>query len=404
LNSTSSLSILLQNFDLGAFLTQNKHLTAEKYLLRSKGNTNELNWLLAEQINLYPKALRKLPQFAHNHCWFTSKSYEQSSGEALANFKASLVKGRRMLDLSGGLGVDDWAFSRSFTEIISLDPDIFLNELVRTNYKKMDINSIVRLDITAEEYLQNTNIGKFDLIFLDADRRPDQKRAFFLDQCTPNILELHARCLEVSEKIMLKISPMVDISYLTNVLSGIEKIWVIGDKQEVKEILVLLGKNKIATPQIYAVQLLENETLIFPSYSKLNEVNSSPNIVPNSLCNYIFEPHPCIIKAGISQEYAESFGLNQLAPQSFLFTGSRMPENFIGRAFVIKNTLEFSKSTLSNYLKENRLVQANITRRNFKQSVEEIRKVFKIEDGGDDYLFFSTNAEGKRLVFHVIKA
>lgn len=401
MNSTSSLSILLQNFDLGTFLTQNKHLTAEKYLLQCKGNTNELNRLLAEQINLYPKALHKLPQFAHNHCWFTSKSYEQSSGEALAKFKASLVKGRRMLDLSGGLGVDDWAFSRSFAEIISLDPDIFLNDLVRTNYKKMDINSIVRLDITAEEYLQNTEIGHFDFIFLDADRRPDQKRAFFLDHCTPNILELHNRCLEVSEKIMLKISPMVDLSYLTKALTGIEKIWVIGDKQEVKEILVLLGKNKDVAPTVYAVQLAENETHIFTSSS--HGVNTSPITASNSLVTYIFEPHPCIIKAGLSKEYAESFGLNQLAPQSFLYKGSRAPENFIGRAFVIINTLEFSKSTLSKYLKEKGLVQANITRRNFKQSVEEIRKVFKVADGGNDYLFFTTDAEGKRLVFHAIK-
>lgn len=401
MNSTSSLSILLQNFDLGTFLTQNKHLTAEKYLLQCKGNTNELNWLFAEQINLYPKAIRKLPQFAHNHCWFTSKSYEQASGEALAKFKASLINGKKMLDLSGGLGVDDWAFSRSFAEIISLDPDIFLNELVRTNYKKLDIHTITRLDITAEEYLENTDIGHFDLIFLDADRRPDQKRAFFLDQCIPNILQLHSRCLEVAEKIMLKISPMVDLSYLTKTLSGIEKIWVIGDKQEVKEILVLLGKNVAVVPTIYAVQLAENETHIFNSST--HEVNSSPIIAANSLVTYIFEPHPCIIKAGLSKEYAESFGLNQLAPQSFLYIGSWMPENFMGRAFLIKNTLEFSKSTLSKYLKENNLVQANITRRNFKQTVEEIRKVFKVTDGGDDYLFFTTDGDGKRLVFHVTK-
>jgi hypothetical protein len=195
----------------------------------------------------------------------------------------------------------------------------------------------------------------------------------------------------VAEKIMLKISPMVDLSYLTKTLSGLEKIWVIGDKQEVKEILVLLGKNVAVVPTIYAVQLAENETHIFNSST--HEVNSSPIIAANSLVTYIFEPHPCIIKAGLSKEYAESFGLNQLAPQSFLYIGSWMPENFMGRAFLIKNTLEFSKSTLSKYLKE----------KNFKQTVEEIRKVFKVTDGGDDYLFFTTDGDGKRLVFHVTK-
>lgn len=400
MNSTSSLSFLLQNFDLSTFLTQNKHLTAEKYLLQCKGNTNELNWLLAEQINIYPKALRKLPQFAHNHCWFTSKSYEQASGEALAIFKSTLVQGKRLLDLSGGLGVDDWAFSKKFKEIVSLDPDINLNNLVRFNYKKMDISNIERIDTTAENYLNKSDIGVFDMVFLDSDRRIEDKRNFFLDQCTPNILELRARCLEIANAILLKISPMVDLSYLISSLPGIEKIWVVGDKTEVKEILVKVTLEKVQSIEIIAVQVINNLNLSFSNKEPREHTFAAPSPNLNKTTSYIFEPHPSIIKAGISLEYASYNGLNQIAPNSFLLYGNNLPLNFIGRAFKVIDIIEFSKSNLSNYLKKNNLVQANITRRNFKQTVDDIRKVFKLSEGGDDYLFFTTNLEGNRLVIH----
>ncbi len=92
--------------------------------------------------------------------------------------------------------------------------------------------------------------------------------------------------------------------------------------------------------------------------------------------------------------------MNQIAPNSFLLYGNNLPLNFIGRTFKVIDIIKFSKSNLSNYLKKNNLVQANITRRNFKQSVDDIRKVFKLSEGGDDYLFFTTNLEGNRLVIH----
>ena len=90
MNLTPNLSELLSNFDLGLFLTQNKHLKAEKFLLDSKDNTKELNTLLAQQLLVYPKADNKLPTFTKHNCWFTSKSFEQASSEETAFFKASL--------------------------------------------------------------------------------------------------------------------------------------------------------------------------------------------------------------------------------------------------------------------------------------------------------------------------
>ncbi len=399
MNTTSSIRQLLQTFDLEGFLTQNKQMDANIFLLAHKSNKNDLNWLLAEQIKLYPKAINKLPHFVKNHCWFTSKSYEQASGEASAQFKASLLKGRNLLDLSGGLGVDDWAFSQNFDNVISLDPDISLNDIVRENFHRLQRKNIERISISAEEYLLNTQ-EKFDLIYLDADRRPAQGKSYFLSNDAPNFLEIQDTCFSLTSKILLKLSPMADLHYLQETLSHIEKIIVVGDKKEVKEVLVLLNSSNESKPIIESVLLLEGEEN--RHFSSKNDIKLGISQV-DSEAGFFFEPHVVIIKAQLSLNYANACGLNQLAINSSFYIGKHLPANFMGRSFEIIKAFEFSKSVFIQYLKSAQLDQANITKRNFVLSVEEIRKAYKIKEGGKDYLFFSTLSDGTRMVYHCIK-
>ncbi len=399
MNTTSQFVQLLQSFDLEGFLTQNKQMDASRFLLAHKGNTNDLNWLLAEQIKLYPKAFHKLPHFVKNHCWFTSKSYEQASGEASALYKSKLISGAKLLDLSGGLGVDDWAFSRNFDKIISLDPDETLNEIVRENYRRLKCTNIERISITAEEYLQHTQ-EKFDLLYLDADRRPANGKSYFLNQDAPNFLEIQDACFLLSQRILLKLSPMADLHYLQETLSHIEKIIVVGDKKEVKEVLVLLNNSNEIKPIIESVVLMEEEE--FLHFSSEKDIQLEISYV-NTLAKFFFEPHVAIIKAQLSLNYANACGLNQLAANSSFYIGKHIPENFMGRSFEIVKAFEFSKRIFQQYLKTTHLDQANITKRNFVLSVEEIRKAYKIKEGGKDYLFFSTLSDGTRMVYHCIK-
>ncbi|MCF8427644.1 MAG: hypothetical protein K9H61_08340 [Bacteroidia bacterium] len=399
MNTTSSFINLLLEIDLGDFLTQNKHQDATQFLLGHKDTKNELNRLLADQLKIYPKAKNKLPTFTENHCWFTSKSYEQASSESSALYKSGLIGGEILLDLSGGLGVDDWAFSKTFNQIITLDPNKELNELVRLNFKKLGLNQINRLDTTAEDYLKSQNIPKFDWIFLDADRRPNEKNQFLLEDGTPNILELKERCFELSDNILLKLSPMIDLVYLQNTLPEITKIWILGDKSEVKEILVVMKRNSLKTQiELEAVVLLD-PIQSFATGSKANETNRLDLLQEN----YFYEPHNCIIKAGLTEEYSKYLGLKQIGKNSSFYTSSILLENFIGRSFQILEQFEFSKSKLKTYLSKKALVQANITKRNFPLSVDEIRKSYKIKEGGKDFLFFTTLQNGQKWVYHCRK-
>jgi hypothetical protein len=397
LNITPKLSELLSNFDLGLFLIQNKYLKAEKFLLDSKDNTKELNTLLAQQLVIYPKAENKLPTFTKHNCWFTTRSFEQASSEETAFFKASLFSGGQMLDLSGGLGVDDWAFSNQFKSVISLDPDSYLNELVRENFKKLGVKNIIRIDSIAENYLETTE-GAYDLIYLDADRRTEKGKAFFLDQGKPNYLAIKNLCAKVSSKVLLKLSPMIDLTYLKNTLPNLTKIWVLGDKSEVKEILAYIDFSQPSE--------LETEVVVLNNSGKsihFKNTNTQPVTPKLTNLNYFFEPHSCLIKSNLYKEYATMYSLQLLSAQSLYYTSKHLPNNFLGRSFEIIQIIDFSKAKVKDYLERCVIKNANVSKKNFPIEVDEIKKIFKLKDGGEEYLFFSTNEKGLKVMFHCKK-
>jgi hypothetical protein len=397
LNITPKLSELLSNFDLGLFLIQNKHLKAEKFILDSKDNTKELNTLLAQQLVIYPKADNKLPTFTKHNCWFTTRSFEQASSEETAFFKASLFSGGQLLDLSGGLGVDDWAFSNQFKSVISLDPDSYLNVLVRENFMKLGVKNIIRIDSIAENYLETTE-GAYDLIYLDADRRTEKGKAFFLDQGKPNYLAIKNLCAKVSSKVLLKLSPMIDLTYLKNTLPNLTKIWVLGDKSEVKEILAYIDFSQPSE--------LETEVVVLNNSGKsihFKNTNNQPVTPKLTNLNYFFEPHSCLIKSNLYKEYATMYSLQLLSAQSLYFTGKHLPNIFLGRAFEIIQIIDFSKAKVKDYLERCVIKNANVSKKNFPIEVDEIKKIFKLKDGGEEYLFFSTNEKGLKVMFHCKK-
>ena len=397
MNITPKLSELLSNFDLGLFLIQNKHLKAEKFILDSKDNTKELNTLLAQQLVIYPKADNKLPTFTKHNCWFTTRSFEQASSEETAFFKASLFSGGQLLDLSGGLGVDDWAFSNQFKSVISLDPDSYLNVLVRENFKKLGVKNIIRIDSIAENYLETTE-GAYDLIYLDADRRTEKGKAFFLDQGKPNYLAIKNLCAKVSSKVLLKLSPMIDLTYLKNTLPNLTKIWVLGDKSEVKEILAYIDFSQPSE--------LETEVVVLNNSGKsihFKNTNNQPVTPKLTNLNYFFEPHSCLIKSNLYKEYATMYSLQLLSAQSLYFTGKHLPNIFLGRAFEIIQIIDFSKAKVKDYLERCVIKNANVSKKNFPIEVDEIKKIFKLKDGGEEYLFFSTNEKGLKVMFHCKK-
>lgn len=395
---------ILKEFDLVKFIEQNKHLKPESFLLHSKYNTKKLNWYLAEQLKVYPKAVNKLPTFLACHCWFTGKSYEQSSSESSALFKSNLFKGTKFLDLSGGLGVDDWAFGKSFEEVISLDPDSNLNELVRMNWQRLSTTNCSRIDTTAEAFLNANQTAKYDLIYLDADRRSNENRHLAIQEGTPNFFEIQPKIFELSNQVLLKLSPLIDINYCKKELPFIACVWIISIQQEVKEVLCLLDKQSSKIPEIQVIEI-DKKGQIHPLTQVTQETRIADEKNTTSTHEIFFEPSAALIKSGLATAYMNKFNFKGLSSTSLYFTGNKtipLLENY-GRFFKLIHQSTFSKSLFQAYLKLHKIEKMNISTRNFGMDADSLVKSLKLKTGGDNYFFFSKNQSGEKQFFHCRK-
>ncbi len=391
------LNYNLENF-IAQHLNDNKNTLTLK--LKSLEQTNFCTNLVLDTLFNYKKALHKLPTLALNYCWLPAKSYEQASSELTAFYKSSYIKGNNILDLCGGLGIDDIYFSKNFKRVISLDTDNELNEIVENNLAKLKIKNIERITSFAKDFLANNNQA-FDWVYIDADRRPEANaKTFKLEECSPNIIELLPMIKTITDRLLIKLSPLVDISYCKTAINDIAAIEVVSVKNEVKEVLLWLDfKNIDNKTVIKATNILDFNKI--RHFDSKNQYENEP--INDSSIQYFFEPNASIIKAQLSKDYALFCKLKMLAENSNFYVGNEVPTNFMGRSFKIVHHSIFSKSNLQQYLKNNNLHKANISKRNFPINEAEIAKQFKLKEGGEDYLFFTQNANGERLFFHCKK-
>lgn len=381
-------------FEISPFISDQEsvHLT-----ITQRQNLGFDPGFLEDQIRIYPKARLKIPSFTSVYALFTPRSFEQSSAEAVARYKAMLSTGQNLLDLSGGLGVDDWAFAQVYQQVTSIDIDAELNKLVRENFRKLGALNITRLDVDAYEYVDK-NVDFWDCIYLDADRRVSQNRSFKLAETEPNILTLLPKLLQHTHKVWLKVSPIMDITALCKELPHISTIRVIAWKNEVRELLVELTPQSKAVPEIIAVDLHADTAMHFSS------VEASANAHWGDEGTFLYEPSVSIIKSGLTPHYLGKLGIAQLAVNSMLGVSNQWVPEFMGRSFKIDYAFPFGKSAFTAFLKQHQITHANITKRNFPAEVADIRKQFKIADGGDRYLFLTTNQSGQKMVYVCSKA
>jgi hypothetical protein len=403
-NKVQTISDFISTFDLQTFLSENGQLSPETFLLQCKDNTKEQNWYLAEQLKLYPKAKYKLPSFTNALCWFTGKSYEQCSSEASAKLKSNLFNGGKLLDLSGGLGVDDVYFSESFKEVISLDPDEKLNILTEANFRKLQKFNIKRISETAESFLETNNL-RFSLIYLDADRRTSNQKSKLLETGSPDFFSLEEKLYEFTDDILLKLSPLIDIDYCLENLRFIKKVIVVSVDFEVKEVLCHLSKNhqnEVTISNYFLDRIGGIEGKI--ASNNLERKSKFEFTKPND-SKYFFEASPGLIKSGLDKIYAFQKNLYPINQNGFYFLSENdhSYDTGFGRYFEIISKSQFSKSQFKDYLKKNSINQANISARDFGMSVDEIKKMFQIKDGSEDYFFFGRDADKTKWFFHTRK-
>lgn len=352
---------------------------------------------IAEQITSKLKSEKKLPTwFSNADIYYPPKvNLEQTSSELTAQYKASLVKGGSLIDLTGGFGVDSYAFSREFSDVIHCEKNEVLTKISKHNFEILKAHNIQVVNMDALEYLQKSR-KVFDCIFVDPSRRHDKKgKVFLLEDCEPNLPKNLDLLFEYSSKILIKTSPILDISSAINELKFVKEVHVVAVKNEVKELVFLLKNDYSGSIQIKTINFEKNNTqkLRFMFGEEASSEYSSP-------LNYLYEPNSAILKSGGFHQVSNQLKVLKLHEHSHLYTSEKLID-FPGRKFEILSIIPYDKKQIKKTLKENK---ANITIRNFPKTVAQIRKELKLKDGGNDYLFFTKDLNSKNICLICKKA
>ncbi len=380
----------LKRTDAKDFISRYRNTHPDEVLLRMNTLTPQERRALATLIKIYPKAEDKIPEFLKSYPALTEKAYEQSSSEALAQYKASLMQGKSLLNLSGGLGIDDIAFSQKFENIISLDVDEEIHEMAAFNIQQLGLNNIQRIHYDSEAF----EIPLVDVIYVDPDRRVHNKRSFHLEDATPDIIRGHTHWLKKATHVFIKLSPMADLTEIKRNLKGICEIHVISLENEVKEVLVKLGQTANHPPKTYAVILSGVHIYTFEE-GKEHEVKEAVNGI-----RIFAEAAAALIKANLDREDFARLGFKRCGPHAAFYEGSNLSEILPGRAFEISAQFEFSGQKFKDYLKEHRIEKAHVKKRDFPMEPDEIKSKYHLKDGGDDYFFFYMNDQKKKMMVH----
>ncbi len=346
---------------------------------------------LVNQIIGKQKAKTKLPTwFKTENIYYPEKiSIEQTSSEITAKHKADLLSGTHLVDITGGFGIDAFYFSKRFKRVTHCEINTGLSQIVAHNYKALETENITTKNIDGLQFLEN-NDQKFDVIYVDPSRRNDAKgKVFLLKDCLPNIPENLEFLLTKSDTILIKNSPILDISATIKQLKFVKEIQIIAVKNEVKELLFLLEKDYQDNIQIKTFHYYQNKQHYFAF-----EKGAKTDVTYNLPKAFLYEPNSAILKSGGFNAVAEKFSVFKLHQHSHLYT-SEEKLKFPGRSFHILEVLPYDKKKLLKLLPKKK---ANITVRNFPKTVAQIRKETKIKDGGDIYLFFTKLMDDKNAV------
>lgn len=357
-----------------------------------------------DQIAGRQKAKTKLPSWAaiDDITYPPHLSMEQCSSERTARYKASIAgKGGLVVDLTAGLGVDLAFISQGFQRAVHVEHQPQLCAISSENYKHLSLHHIEVVCGDGIDYLHQ--LDHADLIFLDPARRDEYGgRTYGIADCSPNVLEILDELLEKADRVMLKLSPMLDWRKAVEDLGGqVDEIHIVSVDNECKELLVKVSKwegEKARKYKVVCVNLLHDDTReVFEFEDLLTLSPSCPlTFLPTHPLTFLFEPNASIMKAGCFVLLEQRFGVRQLDPNSHLFVSDKDIPDFPGRQFIIERTTTMNKRELKEALAG--IDKANITVRNFPMSVAELRKKLKLKDGGDVYVFATTVAgQGHQL-------
>lgn len=381
-------------------LNKNKIINKLNFNYSNISSDEEFNFAI-EQIFVRKKFINKFPLLCKNFNFIFPPrlNCEQSSSEQTAKYKSNIIKDyKTSIDLTGGMGIDSMFFANKATNHLYYEINPTLCNIFKENIKNLNYNNIFITNSNSEIFLQKNKSNYFDLIYIDPDRRKNDQRHFLLNELRPNILNIKNNLLNIGTHILIKLSPMFDISKLENTLTNISEIHVISVENECKELLVLLNQIKNNNIKYYAINLPKNYNILQQD-AVYSSIIFTKNDIKEKIINYdlvqkyLYEPNASLMKLACWNLICRKYNLAKLHINSHLFTSNNLINNFPGRKFEVIGIESLDSKKIFPYLDKTKKI--NLSIRNFPIQIEAIHKKLGTKDGGYIYIFATTTINNK---------
>ncbi|MCJ7932100.1 MAG: class I SAM-dependent methyltransferase [Chryseobacterium sp.] len=375
----------LINKDIQNYINANLNADLHTLLLKKSPFPEVSMQEIVQQIKGKQVAERKFPFLLKEGVIFPPQlNLEQASSAKTALYKSGILKGKKLIDLTSGFGIDAFYLSQNFEEVTLIEQNPELLEVVAHNWGMLGKKARF-INRKLEDFL-NENQENFDTVYLDPARRDQQKnKVFLLEDLSPNILDIQEKLLSISSQVVIKLSPLIDLKYLVSVLPDIFRLDIIALKNDVKEVVVFLSNENIDEIICSCVNLESGEsafTFKFGEEESAESEYSEPE-------KYIYIPNNSILKAGVFNLISQKFRLKKLHPNSHFYTSFEKKEGFPGRIFEMESIDSKSIKKKEQY---------NIISKNYPLKPEEIKKKYGLKDGGEQFLIFTQSKKGKIIL------
>lgn len=371
------------------------HLTEDPALLlfRYQGKTDFDLKAAVQQISARQKATKKLPSWSSNPqlIFPASISLEQSSSEQTAELKSRGRSGQLMIDLTGGFGVDSFFLGEKFEKAIYCEQQEELAEITEHNLEVLATQKFKIVKGDGLAFLAETD-KHFDLIYADPARRgKGNQKLYKLQDCEPDVVNTWEMMKSKSDSILLKLSPMLDITQALSELPDIQKVQVISVKNEVKELLLHWKKEANKAPlTIEAIDLGAKET----HFSFESNEEESSHSEYGEVEKYLIEPYSGVLKAGAFKSFGARFGLKKLDSNSHLYTSAEAVEDIPARVFEVIQEIQPKKGNIKKLFPSGKV---NVITRNYASGSEVLKKKLGVKDGGEDFLIGTKTLSGFKV-------
>ena len=374
------------NKDIQNYINANLQTDLHSLLLKKPPFPEVTMAEIVQQIKGKKVAQKKFPFLNKDNIVFPPNlNLEQASSQSTAEFKAKDLKGGTFIDLTSGFGIDAYFLSQNFEKVTLVEQNTELLEIVKHNWEVLGRKANF-INSNLETFLRE-NTERFDLIYLDPARRDSQKnKKFLLEDLSPNLLEIQSKLTEISDQIIIKLSPLIDISYLISVLNDISKIQIIAVKNEVKELLVFI--NAAAETENVEISCINLESEDSEFKFNFEDEKTAVSEFSEPL-QFLYIPNNAVLKSGGFNLVSEKFNVKKLHPNSHFYTSDERLQSFPGRILEVE-LLEVKQIRKGE--------KFNIISKNHPLSPEEIKKKYKISDGGNAYLIFTQTHKGKIIL------